>query len=117
MIVVFKQAVVYLHDMKNFARLLGSFGSIPTVHEVQTTYEQAYIFPAHRFDTDDHFEACERIFHTLNLYHPNDYNRRSLSVGDVVCIQEEGYDHYYMVDNLGFKPLNPVFGSSDTDVV
>lgn len=102
-----KQAVVFLHDMKNFARLLGSFGSIPTIQEVKDSYEQAFIFTPERLQrTEEHTDVCSQIFQTLNLYHPNDYNRRSLSVGDVIRIDEtDGTSHYYMVDNIGFKLL------------
>lgn len=102
-----KQAVVFLHDMKNFARLLGSFGSIPTIQEVNESYEQAYVFPPQRLQNPlEHTNVCSQIFHILNMYHPNDYNRRSLSVGDVIRIDDtDGTSHYYMVDNMGFKLL------------
>lgn len=52
-------------------------------------------------EDDDVIFVLEDIYHTFNMNHPLDYKSRSLSVGDVVKLD----DDYYIVDSMGFKKL------------
>ena len=46
-------------------------------------------------------ETLEKIYVQLNMYRPDDYNARSLSVSDIVEINGEKY----YVDSLGFTRI------------
>jgi hypothetical protein len=52
--------------------------------------------------TFDVIDTLENIYHLFNNNHPKDYKSRSLSIGDLVKINDE----YYMVESIGFKKVN-----------
>ena len=47
--------------------------------------------------------ALEELFFLLNCMHPTDYRTRSLSMSDVIEIN----DKYYYCDTFGWKELSP----------
>ena len=49
----------------------------------------------------DVFEILEELFTLLNINHPEDYKGHSLSVSDIILIDE----HYYFCDSLGWKEV------------
>lgn len=48
-------------------------------------------------------ETLEAIYTMFNLDHPADYRGRSLSVSDLVVLEETGT---YFCDSVGFKKIN-----------
>jgi hypothetical protein len=57
------------------------------------------------------------LFMVFNEAHPQDFRGHSLSVSDVVCLQEDSVREYYYVDTFGFVKLE-AFGeccASDID--
>lgn len=99
---------VFLQDMKNFSRLLGSsFNGTPTVREVLEHDEKAYVFRDDSLpESASHTELLQHVHHVLNTSHPRGYCNRSLIVGDVLCIEESGTKSYYMVDGPGFGQIS-----------
>ena len=53
-------------------------------------------------DKISEFEILEEIFTLLNINHPEDYKGHSLSVSDIVVIN----DHYYYCDAYGWKEVD-----------
>ena len=59
--------------------------------------------------------VLEEIYRIFNVSHPKDYNKRSLSLSDIVAIspcddapgESTGYTYYY-VDAFGFQKLTEV---------
>ena|SRR6056297_1335036 len=49
----------------------------------------------------DRIFVLEKIYQRFNRNHPKDYKSRSLSVGDIVKLE----NYYYMVESIGFKKL------------
>lgn len=55
---------------------------------------------------DNDKTILNRAFEIFNINHPDDYHDRSLSVGDVVAILEDGSDaRCYAVASVGFTPV------------
>lgn len=52
---------------------------------------------------DDTPNLLEYLFEKFNLDHPKDYKAHSLSVGDIVCINDEDY---YYCNGIGWKNIN-----------
>jgi hypothetical protein len=54
--------------------------------------------------TPYHLEAdnMDKVFETLNINHPDDYQRRSLSVGDLIISNDE----VFQVTSLGFQRVD-----------
>ena len=55
-------------------------------------------------------KILERLFHIFNVEHPSDYKGRSMSVSDVVALQDEDGEKYYCCSTFSFMPvgfLNP----------
>lgn len=65
---------------------------------------QAYksIYTGYIEGTDPH-EILERIYIKFNLNHPSDYRGRSLSVSDLVALEDTGT---YFCDSFGWKQIN-----------
>ncbi len=53
--------------------------------------------------------TLEGIYRTFNLDHPADFNGYSLSVGDIVVLQQDGSRTAHMVDSIGFRELPDFF--------
>ena len=62
-----------------------------------TDYEKVYDGVIN-FTGDD---LLEEIFYILNMEHPSDYKGRSLSVSDIIEVDEE----FWFCDTTGFKLL------------
>lgn len=45
------------------------------------------------------------LFMVFNVAHPRDFKGHSLSVSDVVCLQDESVRRYFYVDTMGFQEL------------
>ena len=50
-------------------------------------------------------EVLDGLFEQFNIAHPEDFRGHSLSVSDVVVLQENGVEKAYYVDSLGFKEV------------
>lgn len=50
----------------------------------------------------DVMDILEELFTELNINHPADYRGHSLSVSDIIVID----DHYYYCDSIGWKEVN-----------
>lgn len=66
-------------------------------------YEKAYegTVEGEINEEDDIIFVLEEVYMIFNMKHPKDYKNRSLSVSDVVKLN----DDYYFVDSLGFKKI------------
>lgn len=52
-------------------------------------------------------QILEQLFYIFNMEHPKGYKAHSLSVGDVVTIdQVDGTQHYYSCESVGWKRLD-----------
>lgn len=58
-------------------------------------------------EADTPSAALENIFRTFNIEHPEDYRNRSLSVGDVVQVTEDGHadGFYYACQPVGWERI------------
>lgn len=54
-------------------------------------------------DGTDPMEILERIYTIFNTKHPDDYRGRSLSVSDLVALENTGT---YFCDSVGWKQIN-----------
>lgn len=52
---------------------------------------------------NDPVEVLEKIYIKFNLNHPSDYKGRSLSVSDLVALEDTGT---YFCDSFGWKKIN-----------
>ena len=50
-------------------------------------------------------EVLDGLFEKFNIAHPDDFRGHSMSVSDVVVLQENGVEKAYYVDSLGFKEV------------
>ena len=50
-------------------------------------------------------EVLNGLFEKFNIAHPDDFRGHSMSVSDVVVLQENGVEKAYYVDSLGFKEV------------
>lgn len=96
--------ILQMHFTKPFTffgwELMEKKGYYPTLED----YEPIYICPV-REDHEVDF-LLEEIYEKFNLYRPQDFAGHSLSVSDVVLLKRKGAVTAYMVDSIGFKPLN-----------
>ena len=53
----------------------------------------------------DDGQILESIFATLNIDHPKDYFARSLSVSDIIILDNGGDKRAYYVQPIGFKQI------------
>ena len=60
-----------------------------------------------KLETDDNYELLERIFEKFNVNIPEGYAASSLSVGDVVLLEEKfiSLRKYYCCDMIGWKEV------------
>lgn len=54
-------------------------------------------------------EKLEAIFTKFNIYRPEDFTGQSLSVSDVVVIEQDGQQQAHFVDNIGFQNVPDFF--------
>ncbi|MDL2233180.1 DUF3849 domain-containing protein [Ruminococcaceae bacterium OttesenSCG-928-L11] len=71
----------------------------------RANYNLVYAAPLLPTDTP------EEIYRQFNLAHPHDYTGRSVSVSDVIVIQQDGDLTSHYVDNTGFAELPAFLGN------
>lgn len=49
--------------------------------------------------------TLEKLFTLFNIFHPEDFEGRSMSVSDIVQLDRETYCEYYYTDTFGFKKI------------
>ena len=54
-------------------------------------------------------EKLEAVFDKFNIAHPDDFTGHSLSVSDVVVIEQDGQTQAHFVDSFGFKDVPDFF--------
>ncbi len=50
---------------------------------------------------NDLYDTLEYLFYIFNCQRPIDFTGHSLSVSDIICVEDE----YYYVDSCGFKKI------------
>lgn len=60
------------------------------------------VYTGEILSADTTIESLERIFTRINHIPPDDYNCRSLSVSDIICIKGKSY---WYCDSIGFKEI------------
>jgi hypothetical protein len=71
-------------------------------------YEVVYVAPleADRFQTPDDLSVyLERVYTIFNIGRPADFHGHSLSVSDIVALQQSGVVSCHYVDSIGYKEL------------
>lgn len=74
-------------------------------------YELVYTAPLLPEDT------LEGLYERFNLHHPADFRGHSLSVSDVVCLQQDGTLTSHYVDSIGFQELPTFLGNEAQPVL
>ena len=85
-------------------------------------YTLVYTFPVNPEDLQDKISFLNDVYHKFNTDHPKDFEGHSLSVSDVVVIQQNGELSAHFVDTWGYKELenfgavreNPLKAIEDT---
>ena len=85
-------------------------------------YTLVYTFPVNPEDLQDKISFLNDVYHKFNTDHPKDFEGHSLSVSDVVVIQQNGELSAHFVDSWGYKELenfgavreNPLKAIEDT---
>lgn len=92
------RAIGYL-DINMFRQLTNQ----PKAIKMQETYELVYSgeVPATSADT----KTLEQLWYRFNMEHPSDYTGRSMSMGDIVSLD----DKYYYCDAVGFKEVKVTY--------
>lgn len=68
-------------------------------------YTLVYTFPVNPEDLQDKIGFLNDVYHKFNTDHPKDFEGHSLSVSDVVVIQQNGELSAHFVDTWGYKEL------------
>ncbi len=69
-------------------------------------YEKVY---SGSLDDIPYANKLEGIFTVFNIEHPKDFEGHSLSVSDVVVIDDENGKHAYYCDSVGYKDITDMF--------
>lgn len=85
-------------------------------------YTLVYTFPVNPEDLQDKISFLNDVYHKFNTDHPKDFEGHSLSISDVVVIQQNGELSAHFVDTWGYKELesfgavreNPLKSIEDT---
>ena len=56
-------------------------------------------------EAENSLELLENLFEEFNLYHPEGYRAHSMSVSDVVRINDGNEIRYYYCDSIGWKDI------------
>ena len=77
----------------------------------ESNYEKIYSFEINRetYYKKIRSDLLEYIFQIFNVEHPSDYTGRSLSVSDVIVVENDGIKDAYFVDSIGFKKVDGFF--------
>lgn len=70
-------------------------------------YEQVY--SGQKEESSSPFETLESIYTEFNISPPEDYRSYSLSVSDIVVLNENGKKKAYYCDSIGFTELPDFF--------
>lgn len=81
---------------------LNIMGQLPD----RLNYEKVY---SGRLDDIEYDDKPEGIFVKFNMNHPEDFEGRSLSVSDVIVIEDENGKSAHFVDDVGFKDITEIF--------
>ena len=85
-------------------------------------YTLVYTFSVNPEDLQDKISFLNDVYHKFNTDHPKDFEGHSLSISDVVVIQQNGELSAHFVDSWGYKELenfgavreNPLKAIEDT---
>lgn len=94
-----KESVIENDPMKAFAghdEITEKFGSINI-----NDYDKVY---SGEIEENDIFEALERLFTIFNIMRPEDFKGHSLSVGDIVELDE----NFWYCDSFGWKQIENI---------
>lgn len=72
----------------------------------RANYEKVY---SGRLDDIEYNDKLEGIFVKFNMNRPDDFDGHSLSVSDVVVIEDENGKKAHYVDDIGFKDITDIF--------
>lgn len=68
-------------------------------------YDLVYIGDFPGYDGRNDHDVLEGIYARFNLYQPEEYSGRSVSVSDVIVLKQQEEIRSYYTDSFGFKPL------------
>lgn len=71
----------------------------------RSNYELVYTAPLDTVQKSDGLDTLNAIYAKFNVNHPADYSGRSLSISDVVVLQQNGVENAYYCDRYGFKDV------------
>jgi len=74
-------------------------------------YNKVYTFEMENkaFKDNGIKKILDYIFQKFNFDHPSDYKGRSLSVSDVIVVEQENFKAAHFVDTFGFKTIKDFF--------
>ena len=75
-------------------------------------YEKVY---SGRLDDIEYNDKLEGIFVKFNMNRPDDFEGHSLSVSDIVVIEDENGKKAHYVDDIGFKDITDIFLEREQD--
>lgn len=81
------------------------FANMSLIEKLKLNIEQSHYDKVYSGSTDAKAsadEVLESLFIKFNLHFPSDYRGRSMSVSDVVVLNENGTDRAYFCDSFGF---------------
>ena len=81
---------------------LQIMGNLPD----RADYEKVY---SGRLDDIEYNDKLEGIFVKFNMNRPDDFEGHSLSVSDIVVIEDENGKKAHYVDDIGFKDITDIF--------
>lgn len=101
---------IYQSDARNYRfanyEHMGSYLKSDEVDNTEISLDNKHLEYKLIYETEypamEVFHLLEQIFQDFNLNHPKNYTGRSLSVSDIVTINEESY----FCDSFGWKKLD-----------
>ena len=63
------------------------------------------VYTGRLYPSENRLDTLERLYHTFNTDHPEDFRGHSLSVSDIVALKEQGVVSYHYVDSIGYTEL------------
>ncbi len=87
---------------------LQIMGNLPD----RADYEKVY---SGRLDDIEYNDKLEGIFVKFNMNRPDDFEGHSLSVSDIVVIEDENGKKAHYVDDIGFKDITDIFLEREQD--
>lgn len=82
----------------------------------KSNYVLVYAYEVQEQGIKDRGAFLETVYRKFNLDHPQDYTGHSLSVSDVVVLQEQGELTAYYVDSFGYTKLENFIEKVDTNI-